>query len=79
MNDPNTIYKSPLLISAMYINKVSRNSPHTYTLLPSLVWVVFFGYCQVRQSTRFSVCRLDDGEYFVSQWMIQIRYINQLY
>jgi len=37
MNDPDMIYKSPLLICAMYTNKVTRNSPHMYTLLPSLV------------------------------------------
>jgi len=69
MNDANTIYKSTLLKSAIYKNKVSRNFPHKFKLLPNLFWVGFFGYCQVRQSTRFSACTLDDGEEFVSPWM----------
>jgi len=30
MNDPNTIYKSALLKSALYKNKVPPTSPHTY-------------------------------------------------
>jgi len=63
MNDPNTKFKLTILKSATFENKVWRNSPHTYDLLPTFVWVVFLAYCAIRQTS------FNDRKDFVSEWM----------
>jgi len=68
MNDPNMKFKLTILKYATFENKVWRNSPHTYDLLPTFFLVAFLAYCAVRQTSRFSACIFNDGKDFVSGW-----------